>query len=498
MKASTRIWVSDFIGLGDGRIVAVLLQGNTNRRSLKSCANRQIEHSFNNNFRGDIFKRDGHDKINRGLCVNRNWNVADDIMKREINLFEMAGDTDFQPLAEKMRPQNLNDFVGQEKIMRVLGKMIAENRLMSMIFYGAPGTGKTTLAKIIANTTQSNFVKINAALSGIKDLREIVKDADDLKNFYSRRTILFIDEIHRFNKSQQDFLLPYVEDGRLILIGATTENPFFEVNPALLSRVKIIRLEKLTAAEIKKILQRALNGESAEESALEIIAEFADGDARVALNILEQLIFSGGVSVENLREIFGEKIRRYDKGGDNHYDTASAFIKSMRGSDADAAIFYLAKMIDGGEDLNFIARRIVICAAEDVGNADPRALILANAAAQAAQFVGLPEARIILAQAVTYIAGAPKSNAAYLAIDAALADVKKIDAEIPKHLRDTHYKGAKFFGNGEGYKYPHDFPEHFVKQQYLPFQKNYYQPTEIGYEAEIKKALQRHWRESAD
>ena len=409
-----------------------------------------------------------------------------------MNLFD---DADYQPLAERMRPQGLTDFVGQEKIMSILGKMIKENRIPSMIFYGAPGTGKTTLAKIIANTTQNNFVKVNAALSGIKDLREIVKQATELKKLYGRSTILFIDEIHRFNKSQQDFLLPYVEDGRLILIGATTENPFFEVNPALLSRVKIIRLNKLTAAEIKKILQRALFGKQAEESALDIISDSADGDARVALNILEQL---ENVTIENLREILGDKIRRYDKGGDNHYDTASAFIKSMRGSDADAAIFYLAKMIDGGEDLNFIARRIVICAAEDVGNADPQALILANAAAQAAQFVGLPEARIILAQAVTYIAGAPKSNAAYLAIDAALADVKKIDAEIPKHLRDTHYKGANFFGNGEGYKYPHDFPEHFVKQQYLPFQKNYYQPTEIGYEAEIKKALQRHWRESAD
>ena len=405
-----------------------------------------------------------------------------------MNLFD---DTDYQPLAEKMRPQSLTDFVGQEKIMRVLGKMIKENRIPSMIFYGAPGTGKTTLAKIIANNTQSNFVKVNAALSGIKDLREIVKQATELKKLYGRSTILFIDEIHRFNKSQQDFLLPYVEDGRLILIGATTENPFFEVNPALLSRVKIIRLNKLTAAEIKKILQRALFGKQAEESALDIISDFADGDARVALNILEQL---ENVTVENLREILGDKIRRYDKGGDNHYDTASAFIKSMRGSDADAAIFYLAKMIDGGEDLNFIARRIVICAAEDVGNADPQALILANAAAQAAQFVGLPEARIILSQAVTYIAGAPKSNAAYLAIDAALADVKKIDAEIPKHLRDTHYKGAKFFGNGEGYKYPHDFPEHFIQQQYMLNPKNYYKPTENGYEAEIKKSLQHRWK----
>ena len=383
-------------------------------------------------------------------------------------------DSKYQPLAERMRPKTLRDFAGQTKILRgALGKMIAEGQTPSLIFFGAPGTGKTTLAKIIANTTASNFVKVNAALSGIGDLRGIIKEAQDLLKFYRRRTILFIDEIHRFNKGQQDFLLPYVEDGRIILIGATTENPFFEVNAALLSRVKIVRLEKLSTADIKKILRRAVELEnfSAEERALDIIADFADGDARMALNLLEQAAFTEKISVETLRDLLGEKIRRYDKRGDNHYDTASAFIKSMRGSDADAAIFYLAKMIDGGEDLNFIARRIVICAAEDVGNADPQALILANAAAQAAQFVGLPEARIILAQAVTYIAGAPKSNAAYLAIDKALADVKTSNDEVPKHLRDTHYKGAKIFGNGVGYKYPHDFENHFVRQQYLPDEK---------------------------
>ena len=417
-----------------------------------------------------------------------------------MNLFEITEDKNFEPLAEKLRPQKLSDFVGQEKILKSLGKMIEDGKIFSMIFYGTPGTGKTTLAKIIANSTKSNFVKINAALAGIKELREIVKTAEDQKSFYGKRTILFIDEIHRFNKSQQDFLLPYVEDGRIILIGATTENPFFEVNPALLSRVKIVQLKKLSAADIKKILQRAINLEknlAVEEKAVEIIADFADGDARIALNILEQLIFSGGVTVENLSEILGEKIRRYDNGGDNHYDTASAFIKSMRGSDADAAIFYLAKMIDGGEDLKFIARRIVICAAEDVGNADPMALILANSAAQAVQFVGMPEARIILAQAVTYIASAPKSNAAYLAIDAALADVKNNPNadEVPQHLKDTHYKGAKFFGNGKGYKYPHDFDGHFVKQQYLPDSRRnnqYYFPTENGKEAEIKKLLEEH------
>ena len=402
-------------------------------------------------------------------------------------------DKKYQPLAERMRPKTLADFAGQEKILRgILGKMIAQGQTPSLIFFGAPGTGKTTLAKIIANTTKSNFVKVNAALSGIAELRGIVKEAQEQRIFYGKQTILFIDEIHRFNKGQQDFLLPYVEDGRITLIGATTENPFFEVNAALLSRVKIVRLEKLSTVDIKKILLRAVEQEKfiVEEQALDIIADFADGDARMALNLLEQASFAEKISVETLGELLGEKIRRYDKRGDNHYDTASAFIKSMRGSDPDAAIYYLAKMIDGGEDLKFIARRIVICAAEDVGNADPQALILANAAAQAVQFVGLPEARIILAQAVTYIAAAPKSNAAYLAIDKALADTQ---AEVPKHLRDTSYKGAKSFGHGVGYKYPHDFENHFVRQQYLPdkISAHYYEPTAQGYEVQIKRRLEK-------
>ncbi|MBD3878618.1 MAG: replication-associated recombination protein A [Quinella sp. 1Q5] len=415
-----------------------------------------------------------------------------------MDLFDNINDDKiYQPLAERMRPQTLSDFAGQEKILRgALGKMIAQGQTPSLIFFGEPGTGKTTLAKIIANTTASNFVKVNAALSGISELRGIVKEADDQRKFYRKGTILFIDEIHRFNKGQQDFLLPYVEDGRITLIGATTENPFFEVNAALLSRVKIVRLSKLTTDDIKKILRRAVDAEgfNVEERALEIIADFADGDARMALNLLEQATFAGKVTVESLRDLLGERIRRYDKKGDNHYDTASAFIKSMRGSDPDAAIFYLAKMIDGGEDLTFIARRIVICAAEDVGNADPQALILANAAAQAAQFVGLPEARIILAQAVTYIAAAPKSNAAYLAIDKALADTQ---GDVPKHLRDTHYKGAKAFGHGIGYKYPHDFPNHFVHQQYLPDKKisaRYYEPTTQGAEVKIKQRLESLWK----
>lgn len=415
---------------------------------------------------------------------------------------EVAENKKNQPLAEKMRPKSLDDFFGQEKILKnYLKKMIIEGNIPSIIFFGLPGTGKTSLAKIIANTTESNFVKINAALSGISELRAIIKEAADNRAFYHKNTILFIDEIHRFNKSQQDFLLPYVEDGRIILIGATTENPFFEINSALLSRIKIIRLEKLSADDIKKILFRAINSDEilknleVEEKAVEIISDFADGDARIALNILEQMSFEEKISVDNLKNILGEKIRKYDKKSDNHFDTASAFIKSMRGSDANAAIFYLAKMIDGGEDLNFISRRIVICAAEDVGNADPQALILANAAAQAAQFVGLPEARIILAQAVIYIAGAPKSNSAYLAIDSALNDIqnKKNADDIPIHLRDAHYKGAKFFGHGKNYKYPHDFENHFVKQQYLSEEKIYYQPTDQGEEKKIKSYLEKIW-----
>ena len=422
-----------------------------------------------------------------------------------MNLFSAAEEFENkknQPLAERLRPQKLEDFVGQGEILQgSLGKMILAGQIPSMIFFGPPGTGKTSLAKIIANTQKHYFVKINAALSGISELRGIVKDAADRRSFHHQNTILFIDEIHRFNKSQQDFLLPYVEDGRLILIGATTENPFFEVNGALLSRVKIVRLTKLSPKEIKKILYRAVEeyeNLSVEDDALEIISDFADGDARIALNLFEQATFDNSVTVESLQKILGERIRKYDKKGDNHFDTASAFIKSMRGSDPDAAIFYLAKMIDGGEDIKFIARRIVICAAEDVGNADPMALVLANSAAQAAQFVGLPEARIILAQAVTYIAGAPKSNAAYLAIDSALSDVKnsRNADEVPKHLRDTHYKGSKFFGHGEGYKYPHDFEGHFIKQKYLPDSRanaKYYFPTDSGKELDIKNYLKKVW-----
>ena len=429
-----------------------------------------------------------------------------------MDLFSTAAEElkqNFQPLAERMRPRNLSEFVGQRDVIKgYLRRMIEAGQAPSLIFYGLPGTGKTTLAKIIANTTKSNFKKINAALSGIADIRNVVKEAEEQRKFYQRQTILFIDEIHRFNKAQQDFLLPYVEDGRLILIGATTENPFFEVNPALLSRLRIVRLNKLSDEDIVRILEAAIADSErgfgdksiiVDNEAINVIADFANGDARIALNILEQATLSSdSVTVETLKDILGERVQRYDKKGNNHFDTISAFIKSMRGSDPDAAIFYLAKMLTGGEDINYIARRIVICAAEDVGNADPMALVLANAAAQAAQFVGLPEARILLAQAVTYIASAPKSNAAYLAVDAAIADIESKDCgEVPLHLRDTNYKGSKFFHNGEGYIYPHDFEGHFVKQQYLPdkmVNTQYYKPTDIGSEVHLKENLQKLWQ----
>ena len=436
------------------------------------------------------------------VSVQQVWCEYMDLFSTAAEEFEQ----NFQPLAERMRPRSLNEFVGQRDVIKgYLRRMIEAGQVPSLIFYGLPGTGKTTLAKIIANTTKSNFKKINAALSGITDIRNVVKEAEEQRRFYQRQTILFIDEIHRFNKGQQDFLLPYVEDGRLILIGATTENPFFEVNPALLSRLRIVRLNKLSDEDITRILEAAIidsergfgnKSVTVDNEAINIIAGFANGDARIALNILEQAALSSdSITIETLRELLGERVQRYDKKGNNHFDTISAFIKSMRGSDPDAAIFYLAKMLAGGEDINFIARRIVICAAEDVGNADPMALVLANAAAQVAQFVGLPEARIPLAQAVTYIASAPKSNAAYLAVDAAIADVESKDCgEIPLHLRDTNYKGSKFFHNGEGYLYPHDFAGHFVKQQYLPDKlanTKYYKPTNIGREAQLKENLQK-------
>lgn len=412
-----------------------------------------------------------------------------------------------KPLADRMRPTKLSDFVGQEAAVgerSPLRRMIEKDQVQSVLFYGPPGTGKTTLAQVIANMTGDEFVAINAVSSGVPELRKLIARAQELQRGGMGRTIVFIDEIHRFNKAQQDVLLPYVENGTIILIGATTENPFFEINSPLLSRMKVIRLEHLTAAGIKQILERALtdkeNGYGAEgititAEALEALADFAGGDARVALNLLEQAEFmlsegSKEVTMEVLHSVVGNALQRYDKKGDYHYDIVSAFIKSMRGSDADAALHYLARMLEGGEDVRFIARRIVICAAEDVGNADPQALVIANAAAQAAHFVGLPEAQIPLAQAVCYIANAPKSNSCYMGILAARQEVRSVNTRVPKHLRDAHYPGAKQLGHGLGYKYPHDYPGGWVKQQYLPDElvgHQYYQPKDIGEESRLVK-----------
>lgn len=435
-----------------------------------------------------------------------------------MDLFATAEKNDskkYEPLAQRMRPRNFDEFIGQEEAVgkgKYLRKMIERDQLPSMILYGPPGTGKTTLAQMVASLTNSNFKKLNAVSAGIGDIRKIVDEAAEARRFYQKRTIVFIDEIHRFNKSQQDVLLPYVEDGRLILIGATTENPFFEVNHALLSRVRIVRLKSLSDRDLMRMLKQAMEDKerglgsrnlNITDESVEAIAQLSGGDGRMALNLLEQaaaMIEDGGeINIELLHTILGERIQTYDKKGDNHYDTVSAFIKSMRGSDPDAAIHYLARMLAAGEDLNFIARRVAICAAEDVGNADPFALVVAMAAVQAVQFVGMPEARIPLAEAVTYVASAPKSNAAYMAIDTALADVRHRNCgPVPEHLRDAHYKGAAKLGHGINYKYAHDFPYHFVKQQYLPNNlkgTTYYHPTANGREVRIGEYLKACWPE---
>lgn len=408
-----------------------------------------------------------------------------------------------KPLADRMRPQRLGDFVGQEKAIgqgSPLRRMIERDMLQSVLFYGPPGTGKTTLAQVIAQTTGERFVAINAVSSGVPELRKLIAKAQEELQRGLGRTIVFIDEIHRFNKAQQDVLLPYVENGTIVLIGATTENPFFEINSPLLSRMKVVRLEKLTPVHIVQILEHAISDRErgfggsfvAEQEALQVIADFAAGDARGALNILEQAEFMLPLAGEGervltldvLRSVIGTAMQRYDKKGDQHYDIVSAFIKSMRGSDVDAALHYLARMIEGGEDLRFIARRIVICAAEDVGMADPQALVVANAAAQAADFVGWPEAQIPLAEAVCYIAKAPKSNASYMGIAMARQDVRSRNCgTVPKHLRDAHYPGAKALGHGLDYKYPHNFPGSWVAQQYLPDELvnvRYYKPSGNG------------------
>lgn len=417
------------------------------------------------------------------------------------------------PLAGRMRPTSLDEVVGQSHIIgkdKLLYRAIVADKLSSIIFYGPPGTGKTTLAKVIANTTEANFVQMNATTSGKKEMQEAVKEAKETLGMYQKRTILFIDEIHRFNKAQQDFLLPYVEDGTIILIGVTTENPYFEVNQALISRSNVFQLYSLEKDDIKELLRRAVYDKdkgmgayhgSIDEDALEFLADMAQGDARSALNAIELGILTtkpndeGNIVIDMnvAQECIQKRVTRYDKNGDNHYDIISAFIKSMRGSDPDAAVYYLARMIDAGESVTFITRRIMICASEDVGNADPQAIQVAVACAQAVERVGFPEAQIILSQAVTYIASAPKSNAACVAIQEAMGAARnKSHGEVPNHLKDAHYKGAAKLGHGIGYDYPHDYPGHYVKQQYLPdalVDEKFYEPSDNGYEKKIKDYL---------
>ncbi len=425
-----------------------------------------------------------------------------------MNLFENMEPVDpFEPLAVRMRPRSLDYFFGQEQVVgpgTFLRSMIEEDKVPSLLLYGPSGTGKTTLAKIISELTSSRFVMLNATNVGIGELRSTIEEAIRIRNSLQQRTILFLDEIHRFNKSQQDVLLPSVESGQIILIGATTENPFFEVNRPLLSRLRLLTLERLDATALVAILRRALTDEEyglgkkaliVTDDLLEDIGRFVDGDARMALNILEQvgaMVRSGGeITIETVEKVLGRRVYRYDKKGNNHYDVISAFIKSMRGSDPDAVLYYLARMIEAGEDPVFIARRIVICAAEDVGLADPQALVVANAAAQASHMVGLPEARIILSEAAVYVALAPKSNSAYLGIDAAIHAVRhKEQGEVPKHLRDAHYGGAKQLGHGVGYRYAQDYPNGYVVQQYLPdalVDEQFYTPLERGCERELVK-----------
>ena len=430
-----------------------------------------------------------------------------------MDLFEYAKSRTMEnesPLASRLRPTKLEEVVGQQHIVgkdKLLYRAIKADKLTSVIFYGPPGTGKTTLAKVIANTTSADFTQINATVAGKKDMEEVVKQAQNALGMYGRKTILFIDEIHRFNKGQQDYLLPFVEDGTIILIGATTENPYFEVNGALLSRSIVFELKALEIPEIKELLLRAVNDKEKgmgsynavlDEDALEFLADMAGGDARSALNAIELGILttpraSDGkihITLDVASECIQKRVVRYDKDGDNHYDIISAFIKSMRGSDPDAAVYYLAKMLYAGEDVKFIARRMMILASEDIGNADPQALVVATAAAQAVERVGMPESQIILSQAASYVACAPKSNAAYVAIQNAMENVKTTRTmPVPVHLQDRHYKGAAKLGHGEGYKYAHDYPKHYVKQQYLPDGMEgtvFYEPSDNGYEKQIK------------
>jgi len=424
------------------------------------------------------------------------------------------------PLAARLRPRTLDEVVGQQHIIgkdTLLYRAIKADKISSIIFYGPPGTGKTTLAKVIAGTTSSEFTQINATVAGKKDMEEVVAKAKDLLGMYGKKTILFIDEIHRFNKGQQDYLLPFVEDGTIILIGATTENPYFEVNSALISRSIVFELKPLEIEDIKKLIKRAVEdterGMGAysaviEDDALEFLADLSGGDARHALNAVELGVLTTQRSEDGMihltldvaKECIQKRSMRYDKNGDNHYDVISAFIKSMRGSDPDAAVYYLARMLESGESITFISRRIMICAAEDVGLADPNALTVAVSAAQAVERVGMPEAQIILSEAVYYVATAPKSNSACTAIFAARDAVReKGNLPIPTHLQDSHYKGAQKLGHGIGYKYAHDYPNHYVKQQYLPYEltgTEFYKQSENGYEVKVKEHMARIKREA--
>ncbi len=427
-----------------------------------------------------------------------------------MDLFDEKIEDNKKPLALRMRPEKLAEFVGQQHILgpgKLLRRAIESDSITSILLYGPPGCGKTTLSQVIANTTNSYFDRLNAVTSGVAEVRQFLQQAQNRKKFESKKTILLIEEIHRFNKPQQDALLPDVEEGNVSLIGTTTQNPFFAISSPLLSRSQIFQLDPLTSQDINTILTNALKDKerglgkynvTMDKDALEHLIKISDGDARRALNALEigvlttppknsQIHFTLKVSEDSIQQ----KAIVYDQAGDAHYDTISAFIKSMRGSDADAALYWLAKMIYAGEDPRFIARRILICAAEDVGNADPQALVIAAAAFQALEFIGMPEAKIPLAQAVTYIATAPKSNAAYLGIENAMKDVEKeMTKEVPKHLRDAHYQGAKKLGHGTDYKYPHNFKDHFIQQEYIPDKnKTYYQPSNQGYEAKIKERL---------
>jgi len=416
------------------------------------------------------------------------------------------------PLAARMRPETIDEVVGQEHIIgegKLLYRAIKADKLGSLVLYGPPGTGKTTLARVIANTTKSDFKQLNATIAGKKDIQNVVEEAKSTLGMTLKKTILFIDEIHRFNKAQQDALLPHVEDGTITLVGATTENPYFEVNKSLVSRSRIFQLMPLDNTAIRKLLDRAVTNEKGlksynlqvDEDAMDFFADVANGDARVALNALELGALTtdskDGVIHINLKvaeECIQKRAINYDKDGDNHYDVISAFIKSMRGSDPDAAVYYLARMLYAGEDIKFIARRMIICASEDVGNADPQALVLANSAAQAVQFIGMPEAQIILAQAVQYIATAPKSNSA-LGIFQAMDDVRNVQIRsLPNHLKDAHYKSAKELGHGVNYVYPHSHPGHYYDQQYLPDElvdKVYYEPSDEGYEKHIKETMKK-------